>query len=83
MSRVLIAIALTGILGPIARGADNTTTKHTSPFTIILTIENKILTTTLADSATALEPVVNALTSALNEPASTPLPASLAFAYTR
>src|SRR5881296_3710096 len=53
MSRVLIAIALTAILGPIARGADNTTTKHTSAVKIKLTIDNKILTATLADNATA------------------------------
>src|SRR5437762_8365366 len=53
MSCVLIAIALTAILGPIARGADNTTTKHTSAVKIKLTIDNKILTATLADNATA------------------------------
>jgi len=53
MSRVLIAIALTAILGPIARGADNTTTKHTSAVKIKLTIDNTILTATLADNATA------------------------------
>ena len=53
MSRVLIAIALTAILGPIARGADNTTTQHTSAVKIKLTIDNKILTATLADNATA------------------------------
>ena len=53
MSRVLIAIALTAILGPIARSADNTTTKHTSAVKIKLTIDNKILTATLADNATA------------------------------
>jgi len=53
MSRVLIAIALTAILGPIARGADNTTTKQTSAVKIKLTIDNKILTATLADNATA------------------------------
>ena len=53
MSRVLIAIALTAILGPIARRADNTTTKHTSVVKIKLTIDNKILTATLADNATA------------------------------
>jgi len=53
MCRVLIAIALTAILGPIARGADNTTTKHTSAVKIKLTIDNKILTATLADNATA------------------------------
>ena len=53
MSRVLIAIALTAILGPIARGADNTTTKHPSAVKIKLTIDNKILTATLADNATA------------------------------
>ena len=53
MSRVLIAIVLTAILGPIARGADNTTTKHTSAVKIKLTIDNKILTATLADNATA------------------------------
>src|SRR5204863_3683226 len=53
MSRVLIAIALTAILGPIARRADNTTTKHTSVVKIKLTIDNKILTATLADSKTA------------------------------
>src|SRR5438046_3055198 len=53
MSRVLIAIALTAILGPIARGADNTTTQHTSAVKIKLTIDNKILTATLADNKTA------------------------------
>src|SRR6266480_1650344 len=53
MSRVLIAIVLTALLGPIARGADNTTTKHTSAVKIKLTIDNKILTATLADNATA------------------------------
>src|SRR5216117_2183904 len=53
MSRVLIAIALTAILGPIARGADNTTTQHTSAVKINLTIDNKILTATLADNKTA------------------------------
>jgi len=41
------------ILGPIARGADNTTTKHISAVKIKLTIDNKILTATLADNKTA------------------------------
>ena len=53
MSRVLIAIALTAILGPIARGADNTTTRHTSAVKIKLTIDNKIIIATLADNGTA------------------------------
>ena len=53
MSRVLIAIALTAILGPIARGADNTTTNHTSAVKIKLTTDNTILTATLADNRTA------------------------------
>src|SRR5438093_4134919 len=53
MSRVLIAIALTAILGPIARGADNTPTSHTSAVKIKLTIDNKTLTATLADNGTA------------------------------
>src|SRR5436190_23465193 len=53
MSRFLIAIALTTILGPIARGADNTTTTHTSAVKIKLTTDNKILTATLADNRTA------------------------------
>ena len=53
MCRVLIAIALTAILGPIARGADNTTTNHTSAVKIKLTTDNKFLTATLADNRTA------------------------------
>ena len=53
MSRILIAIALAAILGPTASRADNTTTKHTSAVKIKLTIDNKILTATLADNKTA------------------------------
>jgi len=53
MSRVLIAIALTAILGPISRGADNTTTNQIPVMKIRLTIDNKTLTATLADNGTA------------------------------
>src|SRR5881398_3721924 len=53
MSRVLIAIALTAILGPIARGADNTTTNRTPAMKIRLNVNNKVLTATVADNKTA------------------------------
>src|SRR5437899_8079016 len=53
MSRLLIAIALTAIVGPTARATDNTTTSHTSAVKIKLTIDYKILTATLADNGTA------------------------------
>ena len=53
MSRILIAIALTAILAPTVRGADNTTTSHTSAVKIKLTINNETLTATLADNRIA------------------------------
>src|SRR5437867_6997760 len=53
MSRVLIAIALTAILGPTASRADNTTTNRTPAMKIRLSVNNKVLTATLADNKTA------------------------------
>ena len=53
MCRVLIAIALTAILGPTASRADNTTTNQTPAMKIRLRIDNKVLTATLADNKTA------------------------------
>src|SRR5947209_4376917 len=53
MSRILIAISVAAILGPTARGADTTTTNHTSAVKIKLTTDNKILTATLAGNRTA------------------------------
>jgi len=53
MSRILIAIALAAILGPTACRADNTTTNQTPAMKIRLSIDNKVLTGTLADNKTA------------------------------
>ena len=53
MSRFLIAIALTAILGPTARSAANTTTNQTPAMKIRITLANKVLTATLADNKTA------------------------------
>src|SRR5213596_203974 len=53
MSRVLIAIALTAILGPTASRAENTTTNRTPAMKIRLSVNNKVLTATLADNKTA------------------------------
>jgi hypothetical protein len=53
MSRILIAIALTGILGPTVRSADNTTTNQTPAMKIRLKLHDKVLTATLADNKTA------------------------------
>ena len=53
MSRILIAIALTGILGPTVRSADNTTTNQTPAMKIRLKLHDKVLTATLTDNKTA------------------------------
>ena len=53
MSRFLIAMALTAILGPTARSAANTTTNQTPAMKIRITLANKVLTATLADNKTA------------------------------
>src|SRR5216117_216190 len=54
MSRILMAIALAAIFGPIARSADETTTTNQTPaMKIRLKVGNKVLTATLADNKTA------------------------------
>jgi hypothetical protein len=54
MSRILMAIALAAIFGPIARSADEmTTTNQTPAMKIRLKVGNKVLTATLADNKTA------------------------------
>jgi hypothetical protein len=54
MSRILMAIALAAIFGPIARSADQmTTTNQTPAMKIRLKVGNKVLTATLADNKTA------------------------------
>jgi hypothetical protein len=54
MSRILMAIALAAIFGPIARSADEmTTTNQTLAMKIRLKVGNKVLTATLADNKTA------------------------------
>jgi len=54
MSRILMAIALAAIFGPIARSADETTTTNQTPaMKIRLSVNNKVLTATLADNKTA------------------------------
>jgi hypothetical protein len=54
MSRILMAIALAAIFGPIARSADETTTtNHTPAMKIRLKVGDKVLTATLADNKTA------------------------------
>src|SRR5215216_1930158 len=54
MSRILMAIALAAIFGPIVRSADETTTTNQTPaMKITLKVGNKVLTATLADNKTA------------------------------
>src|SRR5437773_6819846 len=54
MSRILMAIALAAIFGPIARSADETTTTNQTPaMKIRLKVGNKPLTATFADNGTA------------------------------
>jgi hypothetical protein len=54
MSRILMAIALAAIFGPIARSADEmTTTNQTPAMKIRLKVGNKVLTATLADNKAA------------------------------
>ena len=53
MNRILIALALAAILGQAASGIDNTTTNRTPAMKIRLSVNNKVLTATLADNKTA------------------------------
>ena len=53
MNRILIAFALAAILGQAASGTDNTTTNRTPAMKIRLSVNNKVLTATLADNKTA------------------------------
>jgi len=53
MNRILIALALAATLGQAASGTDNTTTNRTPAMKIRLSVNNKVLTATLADNKTA------------------------------
>jgi len=53
MNRILMALALAATLGQAASGTDNTTTNRTPAMKIRLSVNNKVLTATLADNKTA------------------------------
>ncbi len=53
MNRILITLALAATLGQAASGTDNTTTSRTPAMKIRLSVNNKVLTATLADNKTA------------------------------
>jgi len=53
MNRILIALALAATLGHAASGTDNITTNRTPAMKIRLSVNDKVLTATLADNKTA------------------------------
>ncbi len=53
MNRILLAVTLAATLGQAASGTDNTTTNRTPAMKIRLSVNNKVLTATLADNKTA------------------------------